>query len=96
MKDFDTKWQALARQARQAAPRDEAAPLGFATRVLAHSRAETQPPREEVWGRMALRLLGVAIPVLILCAVLEAPHLRSSPSLESGVENTVAQIVWRL
>jgi hypothetical protein len=96
MNDFDTRWQELAARARRAPGREESAPLGFATRVLARLGEPHRPSGEEIWGRLTLRLLSVALPVLVLCAILEAPHLRHSPSLESGVENTVAQILWRL
>lgn len=96
MKDFDAKWQELAAQARRASGREESAPFGFATRVLARLEEPSRPSGGEIWGRLTLRLLSVALPVLLLCAILEVPHLRHSPSLESGVENTVAQILWRL
>lgn len=96
MKNFEAHWQTLAGKARQAAGRDESAPFGFATRVLAQSRFPADSVREDIWGRLIVRFLGVAVPVLVLCAALEGPHLRRAPSLESGVENTVAEILWRL
>ena len=41
-------------------------------------------------------MLAGAVALLILCAVLEAPHLRGSRPLETGVEDAVAQLVWSL
>ncbi|MHC1762709.1 MAG: hypothetical protein AB9869_00175 [Verrucomicrobiia bacterium] len=95
MKDFDRRWKALAQHAREAAPRDEAVPFGFVTRVLARAHTSVQST-DDLWGRLTLRVLGVAVPVFLVCAMFEGPYLRRSPSLDSGVENTVAQIVWRL
>ncbi len=95
MKDFDRQWKTLAQHAREASPPDEAVPFGFVTRVLARAHASAQSA-DELWGSLTLRVLGVAVPVLLVCALFEGPYLRRSPSLDSGVENTVAQIVWRL
>jgi hypothetical protein len=99
MKNFDSKWQNCAEHARKATPRVAGAPYGLAKRVLARVRAEAAAPVPllgDAWGRLTLRLLAAAIPVLALCLFLEAKHLRGAPPLESGLENTVAQLVWRL
>jgi len=95
MKNFDEKWQACAARARTAERRDEAAPFGFAARVAARALS-TPPELELVREGMMLRWLVGAVAALALCAALELPHWRGSPSLESGVENTVAQLVWAL
>jgi hypothetical protein len=41
-------------------------------------------------------MLAGAVALLIVFAVLEAPHLRAACPLETGVEDAVAQLVWSL
>ena len=96
MKDFDTKWQACAAQARQAVRRDETAPFGFATRVAAQASQPGTRPSELAWDRLAARWLAGAVAVLVVCAVVELPHFRDAQPLEPGIENAVAQLVWSL
>jgi hypothetical protein len=96
MKDFDDRWQACAAQARQAAPRDDGVPFGFAARVAARGFASRATAPEVLWERLAFRLLVSAAALLVICAALEWPHLRDTRPLEPGVENTVAQLVWSL
>jgi hypothetical protein len=96
MKNFDARWQACAARARQATPRDEEAPFGFAARVVARGLRPQSPAPDSAWERLAMRLLAGAVGLLVICAVLEMPHLRNTQPLEPGVENTVAQLVWSL
>ncbi len=95
MNRFDQKWQTLAAQARRVEPREDSAPFGFAAR-LEGLALDRKPAWEDLWGRFALRLLAGALPVLLLLTLLEARHLHGPAPLEPGVENTVAQLVWRL
>ncbi len=98
MNDFDRKWQACAARARQAPGRDQPVPLGFAVRVLA--RAWPAPGSaaslEQIWQRLTWRSLAVTGVFLAVCAALELPHFRNQKPLEPGIENAVAQLVWRL
>ena len=96
MSDFDTRWQECAARARHAPARDDTAPFGLAGRVVARAFSRQEPSQEELLGRLAFRMLGGAVALLILCAVLEAPHLHGSRPLETGVEDAVAQLVWSL
>ena len=96
MNDFDSKWQRCVARAREASPRDEAAPFGFATRVVAAGLSPAAPALESVWRRLALGWLACAVAGLAVCVILEFPHLRDSRPLDPGVENTVAQLAWRL
>jgi len=97
MNDFNQQWQRCVARARQSPPRDDTAPFGFATRVLASGWPTLEPPPvEHTWERLALGWLACLVAGLAVCAVLELPHLRDSQPLNPGVENTVAQIVWRL
>lgn len=96
MNDFDNQWQRCVARARKATPRDDAAPFGFATRVLAARHALAEPALERAWERLALSWLACVVAGLAVCAALELPHLRDSHPLKPGVENTVAQLLWRL
>ena len=51
---------------------------------------------ELVWQRLTFAALGVIAAILVVCAVLEAPHLRDRRPLEPGIENAVAQLVWSI
>jgi hypothetical protein len=96
MKNFESKWRTCAARARQAEPPEQNAPTGFSTRVAA--LALTSPPLslEAVWERLALRLLAGAVALLIICTALEAPRIRASSLLDSGVENSLTQVIWSL
>lgn len=96
MKDFDTKWQACTARARQAAHRDEEAPFGFANRVVARAFPPGPAPVEFAGERWLARWLAGAVAVLVVCSVVELPHLREAQPLEPGIENAVAQLVWSL
>lgn len=71
-------------------------PFGFATRVAAARLSPSGPALESAWKQLALGWLAGAAAVLTVCAILELPHLRDTRPLDPGVENTVAQLVWRL
>jgi hypothetical protein len=96
MKDFDTRWQACAARARQAARHDEPAPFGFANRVAAQASQLRTMPSEPAWTRLSAKWLAGAVAVLAVCAAVELPHFRDARPLEPGIENAVAQLVWSL
>ena len=99
MNPFDMKWKACVARASEVPGQNEAAPFGFATRVLsavAAQRSSEMVSLEVVWQRLTLRSLRWIAALLVLCAILELPHLRDRRPLEPGIEDTVAQLVWRL
>jgi hypothetical protein len=96
MKDFESRWQACAGRAREASPAGEQAPHGFAARVLARSRDGQADPGMGGWDRVLVRMLAAAVAVLLACVAFEGRHLRDRQPLDPGIENTVAQLVWRL
>jgi hypothetical protein len=96
MKDFDARWQECAGRARKAPGRDGTIPFGFADRVVARAHSVKELSQEEVFGQLAFRMLTGAVALLILCMMMEAPHLQGPRPLETGVEDTVAQLVWSL
>ena len=96
MKDFEAKWQKCVARARQAPPADERPPFGLAARVAALARGSETPSLDELWQGLTMRLLVGAVGLLLICAVVEWPHLGKRPALETGIENTVAKLVWSL
>lgn len=96
MNSFDNNWQRCVGHARQTPPRDETAPFGFSTRVLAAWRPARPITLEPVWVRLTLSWLACVTAGLVVCAALELPHLRDAQPFNPGVENTVAQLLWRL
>lgn len=76
-------WQKLAAAARaaaaQAAPAaDETPPVGFATRVVAHWRAQQRERALNLWSRWSL---ATALGSAAACAVLAlAPHFTRDPA----------------
>ena len=97
MNNFNARWQECAARARGARERETTAPFGFAARVVAVAQSRgSHPSTEEILGRLALRMLVGAVALLILCTLLEARHLRGPQPLETGLEDTVGQLVWAL
>jgi hypothetical protein len=99
MNPFDMKWKACVACAKKVTNQRETAPFGFTTRVLsavAAHRSSEMASLEVVWQRLTLRSLRWIGALLVLCVILEVPHLRDRGPLEPDIEDTVAQLVWRL
>jgi hypothetical protein len=97
MSDFDQRWQACASRAREVSRPDQEAPIGFATRVLAHAGALDETRSEAaVWQRLTLRSLGLVTAALLFCALAELPHWRNANPFETGIHHTIGQLVWAL
>jgi hypothetical protein len=99
MNTFDERWKACIAQARRATDPKETAPFGFASRVLSAVAGQDSSQvvsLELIWQRLTLGSLGLVASLLIICAILELPHLRDRRPLDPGIENTVAQLVWGL
>jgi hypothetical protein len=96
MNNFERKWQDCAARARQVPQPDDSIPHGFATRVVALAWQSSSGSLELVWQRLTWRCLGLTLAVLIICAALEIPSSLERPTLNPGVENAVAQLVWSL
>ena len=99
MNQFEERWKKGVNAARLAAstsevPSDEA-PLGFATRVVAHWQAHPEPSLSVLWQRLALRVLGAMALILISLAAYDALSM-GSDSLPPPVENAVADSAWLL
>jgi len=96
MKDFDARWQACAERARKTPGREESVPFGFTSRVVARAYSRQEPSAEDVLGHLTFRMLAGAMALLLLFAVMEAPHFRESRPLDTKVEDAVGQLVWSL
>lgn len=95
MNEFERRWKFGADAVRrsEAVPPD-AAPFGFATRVVAKWRA--QPSLVTVWQRLALRFCtGLAI-VVALVASLNALTANDADGFRPEIENTVDELFWAL
>ena len=93
MNDFARRWK----QAAAHLPKplgDDAAPFGFATRVVAKWRA--QPSLATVWQRLALRFCtGLAIVVAVL-ASFQMLTADDSDVLRPNIESAVDELFWAL
>lgn len=98
MNDFDQRWRTLATRARQVPvpPVDASAPAGFATRVLARARPGPGPGVEELWLRWVRTTLAVMTVCGVVMLALEVRAGRPATLDRPGVENTVAQVFWKL
>ena len=86
-----------ARAARAGAPDlSNAAPFGFATRVVAQWQKNPEPSLITLWQRLSLRVLGVMTLILISLAAYGALTVNGDNSIEPPVENAVADSVWFL
>jgi hypothetical protein len=99
MNEFEERWKqgvnaARSAESASAQPSDEA-PLGFATRVVAHWQAHPEPPVSVLWQRLALRVLGAMALILISLAAYDALST-GNDSLQPPVENAVADSAWLL
>lgn len=105
MKDFNPRWNELVERARAASglppSADAHPPAGFATRVMALAEAggafhSLQVDWEAHWLRRARQSLAVAFTVAVVLVGLDLRQ-RTRPALRHpGIENTVAQLLWKL
>ena len=93
MNAFESRWKQLSRTAQEAAESsDDAAPFGFASRVVAH-----WPPRENVhlvWQTLVFRTLGAMTALLLVVLVTTAATSSASSPLNLEWEETVADALW--
>lgn len=91
MNPFDQRWQTAAKLAREAEPpRDDSAPFGFATRIVAQWPAPENTAL--LWQRLLARTLGVMTAVLIIVATFVEVVDRDREPLRLSVEDTVGDL----
>lgn len=99
MNEFEERWKQGVQAARGAesasTPASDAAPFGFATRVVAHWQAHPEPPVSVLWQRLALRVLGAMALILLSLAAYDVLSM-GNDSLQPPVENAVADSAWLL
>lgn len=99
MNEFENRWQQGVAAVRRAAGEfDDAAPLGFATRVVAQwqAMASAELPLSLLWQRLALRVLGAMALIFLTLAAYEALFPDKDAPLQPHVENAVADSFWLL
>lgn len=97
MSEFNRHWQECLTRARQAPPRPDEAPFGFATRVFAATAtARRGSSLAGVWQRLGLRALAGVVAALLVLGSLEYRD-RPAPGLATpGIEHMVTQVFWML
>jgi hypothetical protein len=100
MSEFDRRWQAGVRRARQMAPVLTPIPAGFVARVLSRRAAmehsEGANAGIDVWIRLATRALAGAFAILMVMVALEWRDTKSTTIGFPHVEHSVAQAFWIL
>jgi hypothetical protein len=97
MNDFNSRWQQILRSAKDAAPDlADAAPYGFATRVLSLRAAAASRARLSIlalWHRLTLRALGFALVIVIVGLVLNFA-IAEDDSLSPPIADSIADAFW--
>jgi hypothetical protein len=97
MNEFERRWKLGTRIARTDAPIvSDAAPFGFATRVVAEWQAHPEPSLIALWQRLSLRVLGVMVLIFLALVAYGAFTVSGDNSIEPPVENAVADSFWLL
>lgn len=98
MKDFDQRWQELAAHARRGRIAQETPqpPAGFANRILAQAVANKGPAVEDLWLEWLRPALAVMTIVAAVLTGLEVHANRPATLGRPAVENTIAQVLWKL
>lgn len=102
MKAFDRRWETLVARSRSAlaSKAEAAAPPGFATRVVALAAdariAGAEAWALELWIRRTRQALAVVTLLGLALLAFDRPTTRHKALSTPGIENTVAQILWRL
>ena len=98
MKDFDRRWKLAAaaqREVDMAEP--EAAPYGFATRVVAQWRSgSAELPLAVIWQRLAWRILGGVATALALVVAVHVTLDTDGDELAPDVADTIPELFWLL
>lgn len=98
MNEFDQRWQELTARARRvpSPADDDTAPAGFATRVLAHRPTPAAGGAEDLWLRWLRPSLVTMAALAVVLTGLEVRASRAPALPRPGIENTVAQVLWKL
>ena len=95
--NFDERWKiaaAAARRATKEAPVEM--PFGFATRVVARWQAQPTTSLAWLWQKLALRVLGAVLLVLVMLAALDFTENKDRDSWRPEISDTVGESFWML
>ena len=94
MNEFERRWKIAAAAQRADSEPEQQIPFGFATRVVARWKAAPAPTLNQVWQRLAWRVLGgVAVALAAMLAIDVALSPQDDP-LTPEVGNTVSEVFW--
>jgi hypothetical protein len=93
MNDFDTRWQSALNAARRASARDDAAPFGFASRVVALRRSAPATSTFLLWWKLTWRAIGVAAVVLVASAAMNLSASNDS-ALDPAIADSMNDLLW--
>ncbi len=101
MSRFDQRWRCCLQVARRASPRPLPEPptdLAETARRLGAGSGPGQDDWELIdwWRWYGTRGLAVATAILVSCVLVVIGDGREAPSLRPGVEDAVAEVLWRL
>jgi hypothetical protein len=95
--NFDERWKIAAAAAQRATKETSMEmPFGFATRVVAHWPAQAAPSVAWLWQKLALRVLGAVLLVLVTLAALEFTDNGDRESWRPEISDTVGESFWML
>ncbi len=93
MNEFERRWKLAAAHAPETAREDDA-PFGFATRVVAKWRA--QPSLATVWQRLALRFCTALALLVAVIASLQSLTANDADGFRPDIETAVDELFWAL
>jgi hypothetical protein len=93
MNDFDSRWQSVLDAARCAPCRDDTAPFGFASRVVALRRSNPAGSTFVLWWKFTWRAIGVAAVVLLASAAMNWSASNDS-ALNPAIADSMSDLLW--
>lgn len=93
MNDFEIRWQSAVDAARQAPPREETAPFGFASRVAALRHKAASSSAFLLWWKFTWRAICVATLVLVASAALNW-SASNDAALDPAIADSMNDLLW--
>ena len=95
--NFYERWNIAAAAARRATKKSPVEmPFGFATRVVARWQEQPVASLASLWQKLALRVLGAVLLVLVTLAALDFTDNRDRDSWRPEISDTVGESFWML
>lgn len=93
MNDFDPRWQSAIDAARRAPSRDDTAPFGFASRLVALRRSIPAGSTFLLWWKFTWRAIGFAALVLVASAAMNWSTSNDS-ALDPAIADSMNDLLW--